>query len=437
MLLALVWQLAENRKLQEEAASLRETAIAKGRERTSIGSTGRDDVDRTGGSERKGVSALQIGELARLLDEDDPVVRARLLVDFAEGLRVEDLEAALKELRELGGDGGPDQRLLAHLLLVRWARANPKAALASLQAGVTKKNYEDSFSILGGIAAEDPKRAAAWLSDPANKPVQYSWLAQRLAATVARQWMEQDLEAALAWAVTLPKQQQAGAYAAMAGKLASSDPQRAAELALSLKTGDARRIALGEVAEVWASRSPAEAAEWAQGLDADVRERVTRRTLEAWSESEPRAAAKFVDATAAEERQGYLTTVAGRWSQTDAAEAASWVAQQPDGPGRTDAMGHVMWNWTNQDPEAAGTWIGGQPDGPARDQGIAGLAKAAFDFDPEAALNWAIAIGNDEMRERSVNHGLRQWRQSNAAAADAWAKENQLEVPQPNQGKKD
>lgn len=424
-------QYSENSKLKEESKELKGSkGIGVGSTRNGAGSRGRGESSEGGGKEvLPGSVAFQSGSLEGILSNTDPLARARELIAFAEGLRAEDIALALAELRESVADFGPDEQILAHLLLTRWTQEDPDAALASLKDGNPKRDYRSAISIAGALAAYDPERAAAWLADKENTLVQHHWMSQSLAATVAKTWMAQDPDAALAWARTLPKEQRAGAYGGLIGTLAANDPKQASELALSLEAGDARRHALGEIAEVWARKAPVEAAAWAQSLEGEDRHRVTRETVEIWAREDAVEAAKFLDGTAEDERGRYLTSVAGSWAREDAPEAAAWVATQPEGDGKNSAMGHVMWTWTRGDPESAGIWIGTQPDGAARDQGIAGLAKAANEFDPQSALDWAITIGNDRMREDSVNHGLRQWHRQNPTAAQEWAQANQVEIP--------
>ena len=96
------------------------------------------------------------------------------------------------------------------------------------------------------------------------------------------------------------------------------------------------------------------------------------------------------------------------------------IYSQPDGRGKTDAMGHVVWNWTNADPQAASAWLIEQPAGEARDRGIGALSKATFDSDPAAAVIWAAEISNEQTREASLDRGVRGWLERDPEAAKQW-----------------
>ena len=44
-------------------------------------------------------------------------------------------------------------------------------------------------------------------------------------------------------------------------------------------------------------------------------------------------------------------------------------------------------------------------------------------------LNWATEIGDEQMRDRSINHGIREWTKTNPDAAREWANANKVPVP--------
>ncbi len=423
-------QRTENTKLKEESETLRTSLeAARHAEREDFRGVQRAQAAKSrtklegGGAER-----YRPGALKEILAESDPIRRVRALLAYAESIDLADIPAALQELRESAPEWDQEAKMLAQLLLTKWAQEDPDGALASLRAGQLKKGGGEAIGIIAGVAARDPRRAAAWLHDPGNKIVNQPWIGHMLAGTIARAWVRQDADAALAWAETLPEKQRAGAYTGVLGTLAVSDPEKAASLAAELEPGEARRHVVGEIAEVWARKAPQEAATWAQSLEGEDQRRALHQTLETWAQNEPAAAAGFLDGRDDVDR--YMTAVAGSWARQEPAEAATWLAEQPDGGGRTDAMGHVLWNWANRDLDAAAAWLGEQPDGPARDRGIVGFSKVAFDIDEGSTLSWAIAISDEETRTRSVNHGLREWNRRDPAAAQEWARTNQVEIPE-------
>jgi hypothetical protein len=283
----------------------------------------------------------------------------------------------------------------------------------------------DPHIILSSLASLDPKRAAEWLEAPGNELVHFPWMGHILAGTVAKEWVRQDPDAALAWAATVPDNQRLGAYTGVLGTLATTDPKRASTLATELEPGGARNHVIGEIAKTWVRNDPDNALTWARSLEGDERSRAVGEALGAWAQTKPAAAAEYLTNLGDDANlDAYIPKIAGNWAGQSPGEAANWLATLPDGKGKTDAMDPLMWNWTTRDPEAAGNWLAQQPPGPARDRGITGLGRAAFGFDPESALDWATQISDEKLRNASIQAGINEWKKKAPEEARQWAEQN-------------
>jgi hypothetical protein len=343
---------------------------------------------------------------------------------------VSKIAETIKQLRDSSPDWDPDARAAIHLLLTRWAGEAPDQALASLKTLDPTKHGGDATSILSGIAATDPLRAAKWLEDPDNRMTAFPVIGHFLAGSITKEWVRRDPSAALAWAEKLPDTQRIGAYVALMGTLASSDPRTASSLVTKLEDGGPRREAIKNIATLWSKQAPEAAMAWVQTLAGDDRQSALTETLGGWASKQPQAAAAYLDQnpnpalTAAQ-----LKAVAQPWVNQEPAAAAAWVATRPAGPATTEAMSDVMWRWTLTEPVAASTWLRAQNPGPARDAGIAGLALATFESDPSASLTWAASISDETKRTESLNKGLTEWMKRDAAAAREFAAKNNLQIP--------
>lgn len=445
LLAGLAWQTARVQALRAELDGWRSGEVTGGRPAgAGIGGapgTGSSEhsvppgaVAEAGAGEADGSGALpeadgsQALTLAGVLGEPDPMRRMRSLLAYAERLRPGEFEPALEALRKAAPDWDPEAKLLAHVVLTRWAQVDPDAAFAALDRLEFARNESDGTSLLAGLAASDPSRAARWLSDPDHPLIAFPKMGHVLAGTVAKEWVRQDPDAALAWAQGRPDSQRVGALAGVFGALAAADPAHAARLADGLQGDDARRHVLGDIAAAWGRRSPREAMAWIESLDApDDRNAAMGRALDAWAREAPAAAAAYLESAAGAEAAAdkHVGAVAEAWSVRAPAEAASWIASRPESAGKGDAMGRVLWNWTNIDPQAASTWLAAQPDGPARDGGITGLAKAVFDSDPGAALSWAAEISDADLRAKATEIGLHEWIKRDPGAAESWIEANE------------
>lgn len=368
--------------------------------------------------------------LDEVLAIGDPLQRYEALLAFIKNLDPDEIEGYLGTLRSGKGKMDGETSLLRRLLFAKWTQEDPDAALASLSSAGGKQAYADAGTVLSTLAAMDPARAAAWLTNPENSLLRQPWMGAMLSRSIAEQWARQDPDAALAWASTLEPEQRSGAYAGIINNIMENDPQRAAALAMSLDGYDRPKL-LGQIAESWAAQDPAEAVAWANSLSAGDREESLQEALGSWAASDPSKAAAYVDQMPEQERSGVVGEVARNWAQQEPAEAAEWLGNQPESESKAGAMGQVMWNWTTSDPEAAANWLGEQPAGPSYDNGVTGLAKAAthaYD-DPSTAVNWASTIENQDLRDRMTSHTLGAWRRQDEQAAQSWAAENQIELP--------
>jgi hypothetical protein len=399
-----------------------------------IGSSGASRVALDAKAERAPArQTTQPATVRELLAQRDPMSRIRGMLDFVEGIPAHGIAGALKQLREQTSEADPEARMLAHMLLTRWAKEDPEAAFASLAAIDFKKQGGDATSLLASLASQDPVRAAAWLKDPNHALLYIPAMGQILAGAVAKEWGRQDPMAALDWARTLPDNQRLGAYVGVLGTMAGTNPAAAASLTMGLEPGSARSFVAGQVAESWAKQAPHEALAWVRTLEGSERHLSLNRALASWAQTQPADAARYLDSLGGQEDAGgHLRAVAAPWAAHAPADAAEWVGAQPEGTGKSEAMGHVMWNWTTLDPQSASNWLSTQPPGASKDSGIGGLAKAAFDTDPAGALGWATQISNEQARAQSVAIGLREWTKRDAVAAQAWAANNGVPLPVPS-----
>ena len=360
---------------------------------------------------------------SRSLDEilamRDPLQRMRELVAYAEAIDPAMVPTALAALRENTPEWDPDGKIAAQILLKRWAAADMDAALAFISALDYREATGAATTVLSTLAARDPQRAIAWLEAPENTLAKSDWMRDALTGTITKEWVRRDPAAALAWAEANSGTGRKGALIGVFGTLAATDPEQAARLASQLRADQARTDVIGQIAQAWAERAPLEAIAWSQELEGGDHTRGMAETLGTWAATAPEQAAAFVDRWEGD-RQDFLPGIGISWAQRDPQAAADWLASQPEGEGRTVAMGAVMWAWTVADPAASSTWLRELPPGPDRDQAIGGLAKAAFDDDPQAAITWAASVDNPERRAQALEIGVREWLRRDPAAATSW-----------------
>ena len=202
---------SQNQKLKQQTSSLqlKIDSPEKGKNgplRASGSSQDKKEEGEAGKDER-----VNPGNLASILAERDPMMRMRKLVAFVENLDPEEIPSILEDLRKGSAAWDQDTQMVAHMLLTRWAKADPEAAFASLDDLDFKNQRNESISIVTSLASQDPKRASEWLQDPGSSIKSFPWMGRMLATAIAKEWVRHDADAALAWAATRPGDQQTGA----------------------------------------------------------------------------------------------------------------------------------------------------------------------------------------------------------------------------------
>lgn len=363
-------------------------------------------------------------DLLAIFANPDPAERLHLIQRYSIHLSIHRIPEALDLLRQKTPEWDSESKMLTHLLLTRWAKADPEAAFASLDITNFSLERGHSLSILAALASLNPQRAADWLTSPSNSQAFYPVIGHLLAGTITKEWARQDFGTALEWAHTLADQQKAGAYSGILGTIAATNPQKAASLALTLEPGEARDHVLGEIAGSWARHSPKEALAWTIQLNPEERDNPTAIALKSWAETDPANAARFLDQ---QSDPTHFELVASQWSRRDPAGATNWLAAKPRSTQRDSALAKTLWNWTTQQPEAASDWIQNQPNGPGKDQAIAGLAIAAVEFDPRTAIKWTQKISAPVLRNEITRRTFATWTNQDPETAHQWARENNFQ----------
>ncbi|MES2659850.1 MAG: hypothetical protein V4689_14620 [Verrucomicrobiota bacterium] len=300
----------------------------------------------------------------------------RNLIGFSIMMLGEDHPAAAlalySESSDLLGDGMIGKQVVASSLMA-WAKDNPLGALAWIRAN--ESDHPD-------IAGDDAKRnilAGAALTDP------------KLAFKLIGEMKLEDTSSAIETLVesgTTPEERTA-ILSALRDHLATlpDGAQRDEILQESLESMG-RNLSNENFDEVksWitnAKLTPAESAQFAAGLS-------------------------------------YFNTKAdsGRWIE--------WMSENlPENDAR-ECADNIIGQWTQQDYLAAGRWLTTAPDGPAKNASVATYAETVAEYEPQVAVQWALTLPEGTERRTTLEAIYQNWPKSDAAAAEAFAKEYEL-----------
>lgn len=153
-----------------------------------------------------------------------------------------------------------------------------------------------------------------------------------------------------------------------------------------------------------------------------------------WAQSQPQDALKSLAAIADPEQHGtaFRALVDG-WNASDPAGLAAHAIVMSAGDDRDLALEAALDNWSLQDPAGLAAWLNTLPRGIEFDTGASMMiAKTdGANRTPELAMHWVENINDPVLKENSFRRVLEEWRQTDAAAAQAYvASANWLDAGQ-------
>ena len=269
--------------------------------------------------------------------------------------------------------------------------------------------------------AGSPQRAVAWAWSQRDPQ-----LGRRLLSAVIRAWAESDPNAAVNWVLVQdPGELQVDMDAALAG--AVKQPQLALAIVRGLLKFDPDDAASAGPALVAALNNDGQfqaALQFINDGPPDSRTDWTTGIFRHWGETQPQDAVKALDSITDEKlRADAFHAIADGWSAGDPSALANYATTLPDGQDRTYALGKAIDNWSLQDPAAMADWLTTSPHGVDFDQAIATLISKtdSVNRSPEVAIQWVEFISDPNLKYDSMKLVLRQWYQSNPAAARNYA----------------
>jgi hypothetical protein len=141
-----------------------------------------------------------------------------------------------------------------------------------------------------------------------------------------------------------------------------------------------------------------------------------------WALLQPQAAAQAAsDIADPAAKNEALHGVIGGWAEADPAGLTGFLAQQPAGADRGQMLGQSLESWSRLDPVATAQWINANASqlGTDLDAGIKAIATVNA-VDPPTAVEWAGTINNANLRSQALNDVLRNWVQTDFAAAKSF-----------------
>ncbi len=285
------------------------------------------------------------------------------------------------------------------VVAAQWGMADPLAAMAALES-LPPEAMERSVSsqIIHGWARQDPQGALDWVLENGDSPQ-----ASVMLSAVLQLLSQDDLNAALDVARSLPVEQRQNAMHSLLGTWVSADPQAATQWVLNESADGERESYLGTMAALLAHQDQEAMSEWLDELPPEDATKLLPYSINALARTDPLEAVAQIeridDPTA---RVGAVESLTRVWARQDPQAAREWLDTQPRAT-REAAADDLINGWARRDAEGALAYTLAQPGGDSRDQMLVGLIGRLSAEQAETAVD---AIDNAQMRQSA--QGLRQ-----------------------------
>ena len=267
------------------------------------------------------------------------------------------------------------------------AQKDPEGALEwARNLDPSEGRSQHLVTAISAIAIQKPQKAAGLLGEIDNYQSNYSVI-----IGIANNWVQKDLQGAIAWLDTLPASQtKMQAYQTAAQQLGSTDPLAGIEL-VEMLPGNFRKNVLPHILNQWVTKDFDAAKNWITTQDDPM----------------------ILNAG--------ISTLINTWAQRDPAEAATFLRKTPATQNRHNEYNALANQWAQYDPTALSQWIDELPVGKPRDQATEALVKNVQQVDPASVFDWADTINDQDRRYSQVCDALVHWKRTDPEAARAAA----------------
>ncbi|HEX3728870.1 MAG TPA: hypothetical protein VHV47_03635 [Opitutaceae bacterium] len=274
-------------------------------------------------------------------------------------------------------------------------------------------------AMLEALAAADPQQAMGLAQSEHNLV-----LRQELEQAALRGWAKTAPGDAIKWAFGLSNvsDRNQAVIEIFKGAVAANPAMaiQAAQANFSADPGNAGDYGNDLIEALVGAGHSTEALQFAASGDSRLRPDWTTHAYELWAQLQPQEAANDAAALSdPEARSAALHGVVGGWSQADPGGLTQFLAQMPPDADRAQMLGQSLQAWVKTDLPAASEWINNSAGGPDLDKGVAAVASLDS-IKPDVAVSWAESISDGPLRSSTLADVLRNWAQTDYAAAQQY-----------------
>jgi hypothetical protein len=245
----------------------------------------------------------------------------------------------------------------------------------------------------------------------------------------AAAWAKVSPDAALAWLDDVP----AGALkerltSGIAFEIAQTNPRRALTLAETMPAARDRWLLVTAIAQTWVAVDASAALAWAGGLPAGAPRDAAMAGVETGLGVPVARRGPVVPNTqsGSSRTRGGGAAVSPDWPEMSSPEFAAWLATQPPGMSRDEAVQEYVRQRSAGSGGEVAEWVISLQNGPTRGRAIQTYVDSLLPRYPDEAARWLRSLPSADQDPALIEKVVRQWLVVNAAAAEAWLMETTM-----------
>ena len=311
-------------------------------------------------------------------------------------------------------DTTADQTLLVSVI-TQIAQQDPNLAITETQRISNPQMRDQVYSgIMFSVATNDPAAAAQMFAMIEDPDIRRSGVRK-----LANSWAQIDVDAAIAWALTLPVDDQQDVLRKIGRNLARSDVDAAIKLLPRLTSRDAGELQMQIAQTIAQQRSIGEAQTYvAQFKGTEAYGNLQVAVLSRLASSNPSLAMEMagsVEDVAA--RDQFVASIVGQQAAQDLQQALQWLGSISDTGARSTAMSQIARAWYSRDAVAAAAWIDGLPVGTEKDMTIVSTISMRRES-PAVVLGLIDGVVDPDMRRQATLAYVRRLARTDRAEAE-------------------
>jgi len=361
------------------------SASAQASSARSISSSRKADAGaaKAGTSSAKGDALTRLEEIKNI---NDPLDRARMWLQFVDGLSAEEFEGVVAAFR---ADGSSQTNIGEYsLLLNAWAKVDPLSALEYAKANTS--NPFARQTILATWAAYDPNSAISWAKTNHEGDGPNPWMVGVIRG------------------------------------LAFQDPELASSLLKEMPRSEERGQALDSLLPALLKQGVDSARSWASSItDEALREGAIMRLAERTLDSDPEGTADWLIANPSEATNRQMDDALSAMARKDESSALAYYNKLPAGDARSNALRGIVNTIAQEDPAKAVALMD-QHSGDVNNRVVEQFVWNSFRKDPGTAVSNIARMTNTEERDRMYSRTIEWWMGRDEQAAMKWVSGNTL-----------